>query len=842
MSQCSKPRMSELLTPIKTNGHFQRVYFWDTIWHTTMETFSFGYWVRRRRKALDWTQQKLAQQVGCAVTTIKKIEADERRPSRQLADLLVDALVIPAHERTAFLQSARGERSISALPVDQEPIKPRPVIPLPLPVYVNSFVGRERETADIQHLLQHNRLITLTGPGGIGKTRLGLYVAGQLAPSFPHGVHFIPLATIRDPARLLLAVAEALNISEKNSSLPLQQTILNHLRPQNSLLLFDNFEQIIEAAPLVSELLSAAPTLKIIITSRERLHLYGEQEYPVPPLAIPAPAAPSPEHIACESVVLFVQRTQAIHPHFRLTAENAQVIGEICARLDGLPLAIELAAARSKLFTSQALLTLLTDRLQTLTDGPRDAPGRQQTLRATIQWSYELLNSAEKALFARLAVFVNGWTVPAMMAILHEDTPKAETETPKEISPGATSSVLDIFSSLLNKSLIQQKIGTKDESRFIMLETIREFALEKLADSGEWQPIHWRHARYFAALAETAETHILGATPETWLNRLESDHANLRAALAWSLTATTENHAALGLRLAGALPWFWHFRSHWRDGRHWIEQILQHHPDGQPEQRAKTLCGAGLLAWAQADYQDAHTALTASLALLPTPSPHPAALIRAHALGLLGMVLWYEGKTADAMPYFSHSLHEYREIDNLFGTAVSLLRLGVANLAQGEWQPAILLHQESLSLYRQLQNTWGIALCLANLGEAYLTGGNWEQSAACYRESLQTMSVMGSQWYIALGIIGAAGLLLAAHQAENATQLLGAAARMVTSDGGHMPPYDQQLYERNLLAAQKQLDNPTFYSAWATGQAMPAEQVVQQAITTLGFGRYSPGD
>jgi predicted ATPase len=472
-----------------------------------------------------------------------------------------------------------------------------------LPLQPTPLVGREDEVQAASTLLRRPgvRLLTLTGTPGIGKTRLALQVATELSGDVADGVHFVPLAPIRDPALVLTTITHAFGLRELGNQ-PAIELLTTYLRDRHLLLVLDNFEQVIAAAPLLAQLLEVCPELKLLVTSREVLHLRAEHQFPVPPLALPdlkrLPDSKSlPQYAA---VNLFLQRARAVKPDFQLTPENAACIAEICARLDGLPLAIELAAARIKLLSPQALLARLDRRLQLLTGGAHDLPERQRTLRNTIEWSYELLHVEEQRLFRRLAAFVGGCQLSAAEALcraLGEEVP----------------TVFEGITSLIDKSLLQQVEQEEDESRLLMLETIREYGLERLEASGEAEAMRRQHATFFLAMAEEAYPKAHSAEQSTWLRRLEADHDNLRAALRWTLE---RQEAQMGLRLGGALHTFWKACNHDSEGRSWLAQVLaQPGAKARTIARAKALRGLGLLAFTQGDFPEAHRLLEESVSV-----------------------------------------------------------------------------------------------------------------------------------------------------------------------------------------------------------------------------------
>ncbi len=479
-----------------------------------------------------------------------------------------------------------------------------------LPAQLTSFVGRERELADVQRLLATARLVTLTGPGGVGKTRLALQVAHELHAAFAGGAHFISLAAIRDPTLILPTVAQTLGVAESPDRLVFN-SLKDFLRDRQMLLVIDNFEQVVSAAPLLTELLSACPGLRMLVTSREALRLRGEQEFPLAPLEI-SRLAQIPDPLSVESlleypgIALFAQRAQASQPEFRLTTDNAVAVAEICARLDGLPLALELAAARIKLLPAQAVLARLQQSsLSFLTGGARDLPARQQTLRATVQWSYDLLNAEEQRAFRWLAVFVNGCTLAAATHVLGDDAPV----------------VLERVSALIDKSLVRQT-ESDGEPRLGMLETLREFGLERLAQENELEAAQGAHAYHYLSLAEETEPHLTGREQKVWLTRLGRELDNLRAALRWGFDhqdadPSASLRARFVLRLVGALWQFWFLRGQWSEGRRWLEEALSIASKAQvnPAVRAKVLYASARLMRHQYDLERARALCEHSITL-----------------------------------------------------------------------------------------------------------------------------------------------------------------------------------------------------------------------------------
>ncbi|MBV9786834.1 MAG: helix-turn-helix domain-containing protein, partial [Chloroflexi bacterium] len=531
------------------------------------EIFSFGIWLRRRRKALDLTQAELAQRVPCATITIRRIEADDLRPSLEVAQRLATCLDIPEAERSAFLSAARAERPVDTLPqpaslplekaFDEQLSVRRTNVPFPF----TNFVGRINERAELMDLLGTNRLVTLTGMGGSGKTRLALQLSSDALPSFRDGVWFVDLSPIRDGAFVAQAIANALGMRQL-AEREMQAAVRAYLQSKHVLLILDNCEHLLAAAAAIADdLLGHCPRLHLLATSREALYLLGEQLYPIPPLATPTAqdADSLDDLLRVESVRLFYERARAVQPKFVITEANAHAIAEICRRLDGLPLAIELAAVHVRRFTPQAFLERLDEPLTVLVGGPRNLPARQQTLRTTIDWSYRLLDGDERRLFARLGIFVGGWTLPAAKAVCNG---AGDLKLPLETT----------LASLLDKSLIRQVEGWDGSERFTMLETLQSYALERLSVNAEAEPTRWHHAEYYLSLAEEAERALAEDMATDWIKRLDQDYENLRAALTWAFDSAETGRAELALRLSNALWRFWWFRGYVYEGLRWLSR------------------------------------------------------------------------------------------------------------------------------------------------------------------------------------------------------------------------------------------------------------------------------
>jgi predicted ATPase len=679
-------------------------------------------------------------------------------------------------------------------------------VPTNLPVPLTSFVGRQRELERVKDLLGHTRLLTLTGAGGSGKTRLAVEAAGTLLGSYPDGVFFVDLAPISDPALVPSTLAAALGVREA-ATRRILQSLKDALRNRTTLLVMDNFEQVLGAGSLVSELLKESQGLKVIVTSRAALHLSGEQELPVPPLKIPDPREPRPPDglSEYEAVVLFAQRAVAVDPDFAITGENAVAIAEICARLDGLPLAIELAASRIKLLSPSAMLERFQRRLALLTGGPQDLPARQRTLRETIKWSYDLLGPDQQTLFARLATFVGGWTIEAANAVAN---PRADLDV----------EMLDALGSLVDMSLVRKEADAGD-LRFGMLETIREFGMEKLEEAGEGDRARRRHASYLLAMAETAETQLtrrgLG-----WPDRLEREHDNLRTALRWTIdTAEVDT----GLRLAGALWRFWQVRNHLAEGRRWTDELLALPGAAvRTAVRAKALLAAGSLAYWLRDLDAVRPLYQEALAIYQELGDQRGEAEGAFNLGYAHLLA---GDLGGARGLHQRAATIYRGLGDSSRLAHATTALAIVAYAAGDFEAADALIEEAHDIFLELGDLWGIGVTAGQRGALALKQGYYERCRTSCLESIDANEALGQTTGLAVAMQALALLAIHTGRPEAGVRLAGAVDHLKEVTGGEAPQAAVGLDDPRDVA-RAHLSQARISELWDEGRAMGHQEAV----------------
>jgi predicted ATPase/transcriptional regulator with XRE-family HTH domain len=825
---------------------------------SSQQKLSFGAQLRVLRTRAGFSQEALAERAGLGVATLKALERDQRqRPHLNTLVLLADALGLEPADRDALLDSSQS-RERTSIPPDststtveqpsERSVEPHTIPTEPLPGWLTSFVGREVEVETLHTLLDPLvsgvRLLTLIGPGGVGKTRLAVRAAADLTHAYTDGVAFVDLAPLSDARLVSATLARALGLQE-TSGRSARDLLVQHLRPRQVLLVLDTFEHLMGAVPLVAELLQECPQLALLTTSRTALQLRAERRLRIAPLGVPAAGQVSVQQVvASPSVRLFVERAHAVAPEFVLDSTNAGAVAEVCRRLDGIPLAIELAAARAALLQPAALLQRLERRLPLLTRGAADLPERQQTLRQTLVWSHALLGSSEQVLFRRLAVFADGATLDAVDAVaMLED-------------------VLEPLAALVDDSLIFKTLDADHEPCFGMLDSVREFAEERLAESDEVEATRRRHAAYFLEQAERSVAQLRGPDQLVWLERMEHDHANLRAAIDW---LTEQNDLELALRLASATTWFWLRRAYFTDAQRLFSLLsATEGQSGRP--RASGLIAAGRLAALIGDW-DAQSRYNAEALRLFSELDDPLGI--AGAVTDVGIAYWEQGRLeqaeihlqeglrrvralggaariantllplasvfrdkgdfATARPLFTEALTLCRAAGDDVGAAHALNNLGWLELYAGQLDAARMLAEQSLAVRRANALPYAAAVSLTLLGKVALMDGDLELANARFSESLPLLRDSAYTWGIALTLEGVAGLV-SAEQPEQALRLAAAAEALRLSIGRPVPPAEQPLLAHWLAPAGRAASAECAARAQTEGAALTETQALDQAL------------
>jgi predicted ATPase/DNA-binding XRE family transcriptional regulator/tetratricopeptide (TPR) repeat protein len=771
------------------------------------EEITFGHWLKQRRKGLDLTQENLAGQIGCATSTLQKIEADERRPSRDFAIRIAKVLKVEPEKRQAFVAFARGSQDLQV----RELFLP----PANLPAPPTPLIGRQAEVAVVCNRLlrEDTRLITLIGPPGVGKTRLSLQVASEVRHRFDDGVFFVPLAAITDADLLAPTIARTLGLSESGHRSP-GDHLCDYLRYMLLLLVLDNFEQVVAASPLVAKLLSSCRLLKIMVTSRMPLRLRAERQYPVQPLATPelTKLPPPFELTQYPAVALFADRAEAVYPDFSITEDNAPVVAAICQRLDGLPLAIELISTRIKILPPTELLSRLDQSLLLSSDGWRDLDERQRTLKNAIEWSYSLLPKSERLLFARLGVFVGGWTLEGVESV-------CQLTEPNSVQPA-----FELLSSLVDKSLVIQQ-STNGERRFTMLETIREYALLKLKASGGFEATRRDHARYYLSLIETLGPRLKSSA--AMVNRIEREHDNLREALRWCLQ---DGQIEIAIRLVLGLTSLWTIHTwHLHEGRKWFERVLDAARDSHllSIEQARLLQEAGILAYLQSDYEAARATHQQVLTLARELRDEAMIANALHGLSNAAMNL---GRFEEVVSLLAECLPLARSAGEDWLVAMALNNLAEVARLKGDIDQAEQMFKEGLEILAGIGDRYFTPILLDGLGTIAQYRGDYEAARAIHTQCLILSREMDDRRVMALTLEKLAGVAAGQRRAERAARLLGAAEALREAIHVQVESIDRGDYDRIFAKTRASLERDTFSHAWAEGRAMDLEETIKYAL------------
>ncbi len=772
----------------------------------------FGAKLKELREAAGLTQEGLARRAGLTAKAISALERGERkRPYSHTVKALADALDLSDVECASLLASVSGRAATAATAA----VETKTVLDRVLPTPPTPLVGREREVEEVSGLLgrQTVRLLTLTGPGGVGKTRLALEAAGGASGLFPDGAVFVALAPLKDTALVVPTVARALGLRDV-AGLSAREALEAHLRAKRALLVLDNFEHVLEAAPEVAGLIEACTELSILATSRAPLRLRAEQEYPVPPLAVPDPGRTPDLQGAGEApaVELFVERARAASPRFELTGRNAASVAAICWRLDGLPLALELVAARVRVMGPSALLGRLDRALEA--GGARDLPERQRTMRATLDWSYELLHEPERELFGRLSVFFGGFTLEAAEALEARE------------QAGDEGNVLVLLENLVEQSLV---LARPDEERYGMLEPVRQYAKDKLENSGAAGEVRGRHAEYYLRLAEEAGPKLRGHEQAVWLPRLETELGNLRAALSWSVEQGEGTRIA---RTAWASWTYWGLSGRMSEGRRWMEQALASEPRMPDTSRARLLHIAATLGAALGDFGSARPASEESMELFRRLGDEGGVQL---ATGTAGLITAGQGRPEEGLSMMVESAERRLEAEDKWMSSIWFGFSATVALGLGDGARARSLAERSLSLGREVGAREAGSLALRTLATIARSEGDLGLAAALFGEGLRLNYEIGERTNIAYYLEGLAEVGAAEGRLERAARLWGAARTLLDTVEVVAYPHaaDRAFYER-LIAARERLDAQAWEEARTEGKTMTTEEAVQYALTKDG--------
>lgn len=784
-----------------------------------MAEVSFGVWLKRQRKALGMTQEQLGRQVFCSTSALKKIEAGLRRPSVQIAERLAEIFNIPANEKMAFTRFARdGEWSAEfSRPIGNTSWNPSPKTNSSnIPATVTSLIAREIEITELQAYLQKEdiRLLTLIGPPGIGKTRLSIETARTLLPNFTAGVYFVALAPLENPSLLAATIVRTLGFLGMNN-ITAEEQLKQGIGEKAMLIVLDNCEHLIEeVTKLASFLLSTCSRLKILATSRESLRIPGEWLYPVPAFDIPDIVSAISIETASNypALTLFAERARAVRPDFALTPQNIQTVASICAQLDGLPLVIELIAARMRLMSPQTLLERMNEQFILSTDGMRSPFTRQKTLHNSISWSYNLLSEEEQKLFIHLSVFSGGFTLEVAEAMF------SQIVTEKSVS--------DLIASLLDKSLLQRTFKADGEAYFSMLVTIQHFALTKLRSMGKESELRNLHLAYFLELAEKGDQEIHGHKQLAWLGRVSTLSDNFRFALEWALDSQQTKSA---LDLVRKLQWFWFIRGDFIMARRWLQKVLDlpdipSYPEAQADALIQYAYHSSQLG--NDEFWEGKSFVEQALSIARAHDDLPNINM---AFTLLGLYMAEEGNFADAMSIGREAMTYFQNAQDDWRYANATLLLGIQS-SLVDWSNALPLFQQALSVYRKLGDTYFQSVAFRYIGRAHVNLGNLMDGISALRESLLLAEQMNNNFQLALILWrGFAEAALRAEHTARAVTLYSASANIFLSLGA-WTEQDDLRYEKELTPCRVELGESAFQEAWDVGYAMTPEEAIQYAL------------